>query len=109
AGRGIGRGASGGGAGHGTPAPAVILNSLPWQGQLMVPFATLLQMQPTWVQTALNARSTPLAGWVTMTFWAMNTLPPPTGMSFTKPSRVPIAPPAAWPAIPEETDGAGGC
>jgi hypothetical protein len=75
----------------------------------MVPFTTLLQMHPTWVQTALNARSTPLAGWVTMTFWAMNTLPPPTGMSLTEPSRAPLAPPAAWPAIPDEADGAGAC
>src|SRR5271166_3241230 len=53
---------SGVGAGPATTAPSAILNSLPWQGQSMVPLATLLQMQPTCVQTALNALKTPLAG-----------------------------------------------
>ena len=45
---------SGLGAGPVTTAPVVILNSLPWQGQSMVPLATSLTMQPTCVHTALN-------------------------------------------------------
>jgi hypothetical protein len=47
---------SGLGAGPTTTAPSVILNRLPWQGQSMVPPVTWLTMQPTCVQTALNAR-----------------------------------------------------
>ena len=56
---------SGDGAGPVTTAPLVILNSLPWQGQSMVPLVILFTMQPTCVHTALNALYWPLAGWVT--------------------------------------------
>jgi hypothetical protein len=34
-----------------------------------------------WVQTALNALNSPAVGWVTTTFSAENTFPPPTGIS----------------------------
>src|ERR1700728_743893 len=61
--------ASGVVAGPVTTAPLVILNLLPWHGQLIVPSATWLHMHPTWVQMALNALCCPLAGWVTTT-WA---------------------------------------
>src|SRR6516165_2848458 len=53
---------SGAGAGPVTTAPLVILNSLPWHGQSMVPLATVLMMQPTCVHTALNPWYWPRAG-----------------------------------------------
>ena len=43
-------------------------NLLPWQGQSIVPAATLLTVQPWWVQTAENALKVPACGWVTTTF-----------------------------------------
>ena len=49
----------------------MILNSLPWHGQSMVPLVTLFTMQPTCVHTALNALYWPLAGWVTTTLAAV--------------------------------------
>ena len=61
--------------------PSVMLNLLPWQGQLMVPSATLLTVQPWWVQIAEKALKSPASGWVTTTFWSLKILPPPTGMS----------------------------
>src|SRR6185437_13354489 len=48
------RAGSGDGAGPATTAPLVILNSLPWHGQPMVPLVTLFTRQPTCVHTALN-------------------------------------------------------
>src|ERR1700722_10782320 len=47
----------------------------------MVPRATLSTRHPRWVQTALNALNSPAVGWVTTTFSAENTFPPPTGIS----------------------------
>src|SRR5580693_1417314 len=47
----------------------------------MVPLATLSTRHPRWVQTALNALNSPAVGWVTTTFSAENTFPPPTGIS----------------------------
>src|ERR1700733_637648 len=47
----------------------------------MVPPATLSTRHCKWVQTALNALNSPAVGWVTTTFWAENTFPPPTGIS----------------------------
>lgn len=45
----------------GPPAtePSVMRNSLPWQGQLMVPSATVATVQPWWVQIAENALNAP--------------------------------------------------
>src|SRR6185312_5358416 len=80
---------------------SVILNLLPWQGQLIVPSATWLHRHPTWVQTALKALNSPLAGWVTTTFAAVKTLPLPTGTSAAIPSRVPIWPPFLAPPFAE--------
>jgi hypothetical protein len=77
-------------AGPATTEPSVILNLAPWQGQLIVPSATWLQMHPTWVQTALKALYSPLTGWVTTTLAAVNAIPPPTGISEALPSTVPI-------------------
>jgi len=65
------RAGSGLGGGPATTAPLVILNWPPWQGQSMVPSATSLMMQPTCVQTALNALYWPRAGWVTTTLAAL--------------------------------------
>src|SRR5689334_12139462 len=65
------RAGSGLGGGPATTAPLVILNWPPWQGQSMVPLATSLMMQPTCVQTALNALYWPRAGWVTTTLAAL--------------------------------------
>src|ERR1700744_1990098 len=93
---------SGAGAGPATTEPSVILNLLPWQGQSIVPSATWLHRHPTWVQTALKALNSPLAGWVTTTLAAAKILPPPTGMSAAAPRTVTpplalegLAPPAA--------------
>src|ERR1700722_7846885 len=62
---------------------------------------------------ALKALNSPLAGWVTTTFWGRKTLPPPTGMSVTWADSVPIAAPlpcaAGWPAIAGVLDAAGAC
>src|ERR1700760_3652063 len=82
--------ASGVGAGPVTTEPSVILNLLPWQGQLIVPSATWLHRHPTWVQTALKALNSPLAGWVTTTLAAVKTFPLPTGMSLAVPSSLPV-------------------
>src|SRR5579875_3559291 len=57
-------------AGPVTTAPLPMLNSLPWQGQSMVPLTTLLTRHPTWVHTALKARNLPATGCVTTTFCA---------------------------------------
>ena len=35
--------------------PSAILNLLPWHGQAISPSATVLTVQPWWVQTALKA------------------------------------------------------
>jgi hypothetical protein len=61
--------------------PSAILNSLPWQGHLITPFDTPPTVQPWWVHTAVNALKAPWLGWVTTTFSAALTLPPPTGTS----------------------------
>src|ERR1700729_2576639 len=47
----------------------------------MVPLATLSTRHPRWVQPAMNALNSPAVGWVTTTFSAENTFPPPTGIS----------------------------
>jgi hypothetical protein len=48
------------------------------------------------VQTALNALNSPAEGWVTTTFSAGNTFPPPTGISLALASGpLPLLP--AWP------------
>src|ERR1700722_5367817 len=102
----IGAGGSAVGAGPATPAPLVILNLEPWQGQSMVPSATWLQRQPTWVQIALKALKTPLAGWLTTTLASVKITPPPSGMSAVWPSTV--APePAAGAAVPGAAVAAG--
>ena len=49
----------------------------------MVPWATFATRQPWWVQMALKALNSPDLGWVTTTWAASKTLPPPTGMSET--------------------------
>src|SRR6516162_7634115 len=82
---------SGLGAGPATTAPSVILNRLPWQGQSIVPLLTWFTTQPTCVHTALNARYSPRAGWVTTTRAAVKTMPPPTGISPAVPSTTPRA------------------
>ena len=51
--------ASGLGAGPWTTEPSLMLYLLPWHGQLMVPFETLLTMQPWCVQIAVNALNDP--------------------------------------------------
>jgi hypothetical protein len=62
-------------------------NLLPWQGQSIVPSATLFTVQPRWVQIAENAANVPATGWVTTTFVLANTVPPPTGISLVAASR----------------------
>ena len=51
-------------AGPCTTEPSLMLNLLPWQGQLMVPFETLLTKQPACVQIAVNALKNPDSGCV---------------------------------------------
>src|SRR5436305_2218902 len=80
---------SGARAGPAATPPVVTLNLEPWQGQLMVPWPTLLTRHCMWVQTALKAWKSPAVGWVTTTRASVKTLPPPTGMSVVLPSTVP--------------------
>jgi hypothetical protein len=72
-------GASGLVAGPWTTEPSVMLNLLPWQGQLIVPFETLLTKQPSCVQIALNALNDPDCGCVITILSASMILPPPSG------------------------------
>src|SRR5580692_12503843 len=66
-------------AGPWTTEPSVMANLLPWQGQLMVPFETLLTMQPSCVQIAVNALNDPDCGCVITMFTPSMILPPPSG------------------------------
>ena len=66
-------------AGPCTTEPSLMLNLLPWQGQLMVPFETLLTKQPSCVQIALNALNDPDCGCVITILSAWMILPPPSG------------------------------
>src|SRR5450631_2828981 len=77
----------------------------------MVPLATPATVQPLWVQIALKALNSPALGWVTTTFVASKTLPPPTGMSATlittlaepaEPAAAPAEPPAVLPLLPPQ-------
>src|SRR4051812_50083712 len=72
-------GASGAAAGPLTTEPFVMLNLLPWHGQLIVPPDTLFTVQPRCVHTAVNAANVPDLGWVTTIFWSVRIWPPPTG------------------------------
>ena len=53
-------GGNGRGAGPRMTAPFTALYSLPWQGQVITPFAFESTVQPWWVQTAEKALSTPV-------------------------------------------------
>ena len=66
-------------AGPRTTEPSAMLNLLPWQGQLIVPFETLLTKQPSCVQIALNALNDPGCGCVITILAASMILPPPSG------------------------------
>src|SRR5437868_1733785 len=59
-------------------APVLMLNLLPWQGQLMVPPLTLPTVQPIWGQMALKHLKTLADGLVTTYLPRM--IPPPIGM-----------------------------
>src|ERR1700758_5023779 len=72
-------GASGLVAGPWTTEPSLMLNLLPWQGQLMVPFETLLTKQPACVQIAVNALNDPDHGCVITILSLSMILPPPSG------------------------------
>src|SRR6202161_4473291 len=65
----------------------------------MVPLATLSTRHPRWVQTALNALNSPAVGWVTTTFSAENTFPPPTGISLVLAGPALALPTAAPPGL----------
>lgn len=75
----IAMGGSGLVAGPWTTEPSVMLNLLPWQGQLMVPFETLVTKQPSCVQIELNALNEPDCGCVITILWAVRISPPPSG------------------------------
>ena len=47
--------------------PSAAENCPMWHGQVIVPSATCATMQPSWVQTAVNALKVPAVGWVTTT------------------------------------------
>src|ERR1700678_4336185 len=72
-------GASGLVAGPLTTEPSLMLNLLPWHGQLMVPPETVLTMQPWCVHTAVNALNEPACGCVTTMFGPSMIVPPPSG------------------------------
>src|SRR6516164_1898327 len=74
-------GGSGEAAGPLTTEPLVMLNLLPWHGQLIVPPDTLPTVHPAWVHTALNPWNSPDFGWVITIFLSARILPPPTGTS----------------------------
>ena len=74
-------GANGLSAGPLMTEPSTALNSLPWQGQSMVPSATFDTVHCLCVHTALNALNSPAFGCVTTTFASLRTTPPPTGIS----------------------------
>ena len=74
-------GASGLVAGPLTTEPSLMLNLLPWHGQLMVPPETVLTMQPWCVHTAVNALNDPACGCVITMFGPSMILPPPSGTS----------------------------
>ena len=98
-------GASGLVAGPWTTEPSVMLNLLPWQGQLMVPPETLATMQPWCVHTAVNALNEPDCGWVITMFLPLMILPPPEGMSDVL-ARALAGGAAVVAAPPPEADGA---
>ena len=75
----IAMGASGLVAGPWTTEPSLMLNLLPWQGQLMVPFETLLTKQPACVQITENALNDPDCGCVITICLLSMILPPPSG------------------------------
>src|SRR5947199_10599619 len=103
-------GGSGDAAGPLTTAPLVILNLLPWHGQLIVPPDTLPTVHPAWVQTALNPWNSPDFGWVRTIFLSARILPPPTGTSEVLASAAGAAAapdPEAAGAADEEVAGAG--
>ena len=66
-------------AGPWTTEPSVMLNLLPWHGQLIVPFETLLTKQPACVQITVNALKDPDCGCVITMRLASMILPPPSG------------------------------
>ena len=69
-------GGSGDAAGPLTTEPLVMLNLLPWHGQLIVPPDTVPTMHPAWVHTALKPWNSPDFGWVITIFLAAR-LPAP--------------------------------
>ena len=95
----IAMGASGLVAGPWTTEPSVMLNLLPWQGQLMVPFETLLTKQPACVQIAVNASKNPDCGCVITICLLSMILPPPSG-TWEVAARVADALPPAEVAVP---------
>src|SRR5436190_1462097 len=66
------------GAGPSVTEPSATENLLPWQGQLMVPPATSLTVQPACGQITPNALNSPFLGWVTTV--SPTITPPPTGI-----------------------------
>src|SRR5689334_98251 len=93
---------SGLGAGPATTEPSVIANSLPWHGQLIVPFSTVDTAHPWWVQIAENALNVPALGWVITNWASVRMTPPPTGTSAVAASL-----PPAVSAAPGWAGGAG--
>lgn len=89
--------------------PSATANLLPWQGQLMVPPTTVETVHPSWVHTAEKALKSPLAGWVTTTFWSLKTFPPPSGMSEVLASAFPLGDAGALAEAGCELGGAEDC
>src|ERR1700692_380928 len=71
--------ASGAVAGPWMTEPSFALYWEPWHGHWMTLFETLDTVQPAWAQTAGNALTSPLLGWVTTTLADESTKPPSTG------------------------------
>src|SRR5689334_12025515 len=88
------------GAGPATTEPSAMANSLPWHGQLIVPFSTDDTVQPWWVQIAENALNVPALGWVITMAASVRMMPPPTGTSLVAVSFAPAvgAPPEGLPS-----------
>src|SRR3954465_3765297 len=97
------------GAGPSLTEPSVTENLLPWQGQLMVPSAISLTVQPACGQITPNALNSPFLGWVTTV--SPTITPPPTGTFATVVSAgapLALAPPPP-PAAGAPLAGAGAC
>src|ERR1700730_2879247 len=82
---------------------------LPWQGQSIVPSATLFTVHPACVHFAEKPLNTPAVGWVTTILSTIT--PEPTGTSavlaMTLAAGAAVPPDARWPAVVDSVTASG--